>query len=82
MEEIVAIATPPVGRTNPDGIAYLGAGIGPPQHVVISRKAELQWQLDVPAAVRVRVRWIGETFGRKKILVIGRIQLGGQAPLF
>jgi len=81
MKEIVAIAAPPVGWTNPHGIAHVSAAIGPPRHVVIPRNAQLQWQLDIPAAVRVHGQRIGESFGRQEIVMIGGIQLCGQTPL-
>ena len=81
MEEVVAIAAPGIGGTNPNGIPHRGIGVLTPGHVEIAGDSECIRKLHIPADVGHGIGRIGSAVGRQVIFVIRNVKLRRQAPL-
>ena len=79
MKEILSVGPPTVGRTDPKARLGRQTRVGSPSEVRIRREAKVERQLNVPSlSVRTAVR---SAFGRKKSVVVLRVELGRQGPL-
>ena len=81
VEEVVAIAAPGIGGTNPDRIAGRGIGVLAPGQVEIAGNPEHLRKLHIPADVGHGVCRVGSAVWRQVIFVIQNVEMRRQAPL-
>src|SRR5438128_11443705 len=81
MEEIIAVASAAIRRTDPNCVPDVSAGVCAPGLVVITREPELARELNVPTGIRMMVGRIGETFRWKEVVVCLGIKMDCERPL-
>jgi hypothetical protein len=79
VEEVVGIAPPSVGGTDPGTVGQSHPGVGPPWAVAVGRNAQDAGEINVPTLLRGSSVW-GAVLGQS-IVVVRRPEKGGDAPL-
>jgi len=81
VKQIVSVASSAIAGAEPERAGDGSGGVGTPGLIVIAGGLDLSGQLDVPALVGVEIGRVGETLGRKAVVVVVRVKSGGKSPL-